>query len=756
MARKSPFQMLPRIDLTDDSGENENGRPELKPFPKAHPGTAHLHQTPTPSTFEEVQEQAKTVDNYSVPQLPSITPPVMTTAGRLLHYLGNWKKLTSDQQVLQIVSGYKIPLKCIPHQWRRRITKGSSKEQIKVLKTAIDELQLKGALKEVNKVEDQYISTLFVVKQGTKNRPVFNLKSLNHCVHLEKFKLEGLDMVRTLLAPGDYMMKLDLQDAYFMIPIHEEHKKYLRLEFQDKIYEFQCLPFGLSSAPRAFTRLLKPVIAVLRSSGIKIVIYLDDILIMHQRQQEIVNIFNMVLTLLKNLGFLIKREKCSPFPSQELVFLGALINSHQMSLAVPREKLQDLQHECARARTKKCCSMQELSAMIGRMNHMARIGIHSAPLHYRALQRAYINCLHRRGRHTRSSQVQIVLNSLALAELQWWTSPMIIQHNGTALHPPPVDLTITTDASTKGWGAVCRGTKTGGRWDISEAKNHINYLELKAVLLAIQAFVKEENQTPRHLKLLMDNTTAVAYINKKGGTRSALLAQLAMEVWIYCLSRNIWITAKHLPGLMNSEADYASRNFNNHTEWMLKPSIFRKITTRYYIPQVDLFASRLNNQVANYVARYPDPGALATDAFSLVWNNWTVFIHPPIVLIPRILLKMKCDKATGLLIAPNWQGQPWFPVLLEMLVDYPAQLPVLPSTISLPFAPEKLHPLWKTLQLAVWPISGLVSKQREFQKKCARFSWHPGEDLHKKGMKDHGNYGRVGVFNGRSVPFQRL
>ena len=67
---------------------------------------------------------------------------------------------------------------------------------------------------------------------------------------------------------------------------------------------------------------------------------------------------------------------------------------------------------------------------------------------------------------------------------------------------------------------------------------------------------------------------------------------------------------------MNSEADYASRNFNNHTEWMLDPIIFQQITTRYYTPEVDLFATRLNHQVPQYVARYPDPGALATDALS--------------------------------------------------------------------------------------------------------------------------------------------
>ena len=166
---------------------------------------------------------------------------------------------------------------------------------------------------------------------------------------------------------------------------------------------------------------------------------------------------------------------------------------------------------------------------------------------------------------------------------------------------PPIDMTIKTDASTKGWGAVCKDTKPGG-WSISKTNYHINYLELKAVYLAIQAFVKEEAQTPRDLRLLIDNTTTVAYVNKKGGMRSPKLVTLPMEIWTYCLSSQILITVTHLPGLMNSEADYASQNFNNHTEWMLDPIIFQQITTRYYTLEVHLFVTCLNHQVHQYVA----------------------------------------------------------------------------------------------------------------------------------------------------------
>lgn len=164
--------------------------------------------------------------------------------------------------------------------------------------------------------------------------------------------------------------------------------------------------------------------------------------------------------------------------------------------------------------------------MIGRMNQMAKTGLWEGPFHYRALQRYYTTWLHKIGYHMRSQLIQITLSPQSMTELRWWTSPKLTEHNKMSLHPPPIDMTITTDASTKGWGAVSLEIRAGGRWSSSEAMLHINYLELKAALLAIQSFDKGQAQMPRHLRLLMDNSTAVAYINKNGGTRSSLLTAL--------------------------------------------------------------------------------------------------------------------------------------------------------------------------------------------------------------------------------------
>ena len=76
-------------------------------------------------------------------------------------------------------------------------------------------------------------------------------------------------------------------------------------------------------------------------------------------------------------------------------------------------------------------------------------------------------------------------------------------------------MNISTDASKKGGvQAFCMGQNTGGQK--VEAKAHINVLEPKAANLEIQAFVKSTASRPHHIQLLMDNSTAVSYLNKRG------------------------------------------------------------------------------------------------------------------------------------------------------------------------------------------------------------------------------------------------
>ena len=115
--------------------------------------------------------------------------------------------------------------------------------------------------------------------------------------------------------------------SYYAVPIHPESRKYLRFYHEGRTYEFCCLPFGLSLAPRVFTRILRPIIVRLRSEGIRTVIYLDVLLLIHHQKDRLTEIFNYVRRLLSGLGFIAKLEKCSPEPTHRLVFLGAVLDT---------------------------------------------------------------------------------------------------------------------------------------------------------------------------------------------------------------------------------------------------------------------------------------------------------------------------------------------------------------------------------------------------------------------------------------------
>jgi hypothetical protein len=104
-------------------------------------------------------------------------------------------------------------------------------------------------------------------------------------------------------------------------------------------------------------------------------------------------------------------------------------------------------------------------------------------------------------------------------------------------------------------------------------------------------------------------------------------------------------------------------------EWTLDFHIFQKIVDRFYLPEVDLLASRLTHQVESYFSRFPDPEAIAVDAFVKDWSRWKSFIHHPVNLLLQVVKKIREEGASALVIAPNWPNVPWYPQLAQMLVD---------------------------------------------------------------------------------------
>ena len=115
---------------------------------------------------------------------------------------------------------------------------------------------------------------------------------------------------------------------------------------------------------------------------------------------------------------------------------------------------------------------------------------------------------------------------------------------------------------------------TGGQWAEWEQEIHINILELKAALFGIKSLAKGFS----HIRLMIDNTTAVAYINKMGGTKSKACNELAQQIWQWAISTNTWLSAAHIPGMDNVGADFQSRNFSiqKSSEWTLAEHVFER------------------------------------------------------------------------------------------------------------------------------------------------------------------------------------
>ena len=181
-----------------------------------------------------------------------------------------------------------------------------------------------------------------------------------------------------------------------------------------------------------------------------------------------------------------------------------------------------------------------------------------------------------------------------MEELNWWMEQAILW-NFRSLLLLANWLKITTDASNCGWRAICKEVTTGDPGQ-TESLHHINYLEMLAAFLALQCFTQD---TPRPLTvyLYMDNTTAISYLNRKGGT-TPLLCKLAKQTWQWCMSQSISLVANHLPGHLNTVADRESRVALDRWDWQLHPQIFLKINQIWGPLTIDLFPSTLTHQLS--------------------------------------------------------------------------------------------------------------------------------------------------------------
>ena len=173
------------------------------------------------------------------------------------------------------------------------------------------------------------------------------------------------------------------------------------------------------------------------------------------------------------------------------------------------------------------------------------------------------------------------------------------------------------------------------------------------------------------------------------------LNDLVAEIWDWCIERKIHLSISHVAGTSNIVANELSRKINDDLEWALEDEIFQKLVDLFGEPELDLFASRRNHKLKNYVSFRPDPNAVAGDAFSISWSNHFVYIFAPFSTLNIVLREIVEDETGALAIAPLWITQSWWPQLEHLIVDYQVRLPSARTILYQPNNPTKIHPLKK-------------------------------------------------------------
>ena len=648
--------------------------------------------------------------------------------GQIKTRLKNWQKLTSDKDVLQTVKGAKIDFThCVEENscFQRKF----NKKENEVINKEINSMLKKGIIRETLQEEDQFVSPIFLVekKDTGKFRMILNLKRLNEKIEYKKFKMETVYTALQLITKNCYLASIDLRDAYYSVPVHPDYQRYLKFQWEDKLYCFQVMPMGLGPVPRKFTKLTKPILSYLHDKGHVVSSYIDDSLLVGKSEQDVIKNVQDTVEIFDDLGFSVHDEKSQFIPVQEIEYLGFIINSNDMTVTLTEKRKQKLIDACQKLKTEGKIPIRQVAACIGLMVS-SFLAIPHGPLFYRELEKCKIKALKE---HKGNWDEKMTLAKEAKNELVWWCEEGIYQN--APIHRQHPTVILHTDSSTNtGWGAIIksRGVTANGHWDEQQKQKHINELELLAVKLGLLALLENERNT--HVRIMSDNTTTVSCINSMGSNKGDHLNNLCKDIWLWCIEREIWISAAHVAGKENIEADKLSRCLHVDMEWKLDSSLLSDALKMLEVkPCIDLFASSANAQFSKYVSFVPDKNAYAVDAFTMRWNEYNMYCFPPFSLLPRVLSKIQHDKATGVVVVPEWRNQPFWPMLMDMLIDEPVRLSARETLLQLPANPKEKHPLRKNLALLVCHVSGQESKVKDFQKQLQNSSCRHGDQRQK-------------------------
>ena len=353
---------------------------------------------------------------------------------------------------------------------------------------------------------------------------------------------------------GALLAKMDLESAYRIIPVHPSDRHLIGMEWKGKVYFDLALPFGLRSAPKIFNSVADALEWILHRFGIQELFhYLDDYITIGSADSNECAINKEIMTVTCGLlGTPLAQEKCEG-PSTIITFLGIEIDTTNMQLQLPREKLDRLSQLVTEWSIKKSCTKRELDSLIGQLQHVCAVVKPGRSFLRRMIELSKI--AHKPWHYIR-------LNHSFHSDLMWWRLFLHLW-NGismmSTLMPTYPDLSIISDASgTWGCAAVWDTHWFQLEWGTGPfANSQIASKELLPIIIACVIWGK--GWKGHHVLCYCDNESVVSVLNSRTSKDQSIMHMLR-SLFFFEASLGFILSAKHIPGSQNDIADDLSRN----------------------------------------------------------------------------------------------------------------------------------------------------------------------------------------------------
>ena len=417
-----------------------------------------------------------------------------------------------------------------------------------------------GRVVEVNAVQHSNAVGLIPKANSQEMRRITDLSrphgaSVNESVPDRHFKFQTLDFAMTLMSSNALMAIVDIRHAYRHVVIRPRDWDLQSFTIGTRCFQDRCLSFGLKIAPEVFTRFTRAVLRIMARKGYRnLMAYLDEFFLVgpHNLAWET---FCTLISVLENLGFYIHRGKLI-LPAKVVKFLGFRLDSRQMKVFVPQDKVLDVLALIRQAASAKWLPLKTWERLVGKLSFIAK-AVYGGRTFLRRLIDLTVLLKRQNKRGCRASRP-------ALADLRWWRL-FLGQWNGQALILDGQKILapdLASDASNNAVGAVFHNQVIYQVLTPLQKAWHINEKELFAFLVAVREWGPSFSR--KHVKFVprvgaqIDNTTAMIWINK-GTAKSKVAMHMLRELFWLSATQGFRITAAHIPGAQNVIADAASR-----------------------------------------------------------------------------------------------------------------------------------------------------------------------------------------------------